>query len=616
MKKALQILDFNSNWNAKFLFAAYRSDKKQLDWILEKKLYNVRYNDDLFHVRNGAQNEFFSPGYILLYDSGNYSNGIRVFKWNGKRGIRTEEEMLKSGYPSPQGNYQIYGLGSEFKVPDIYIPGIQRYLELRGETVKFEPICLTGLEIVCAQRVQRIHDLGIQKLRIIDLFAGLGGFHHALDKLGKQWGFEVECVFVSELKEDLRRLYSINYGIPLEEINSDITLLDSQEKIKTLVPEHDILCAGFPCQPFSQAGKQEGFEDSAGRGVLFNYIAEIIRYRRPKYIFLENVANLKNHDGGRTWNVIHDKLSNELNYDVREIILSPHEFGLPQHRKRIYIVGINREDGNLDTFQFPEIPSNKPTCDINSIIEKDPVDYEVIRPQYREYLRVWQEFLDECSKQNAKLPHPLWSMEFGATYPYEGVAPAKSTANVLRKYKGALGKDIGGVDLVSCLSCLPNYAQTDKVKEFPEWKKNFIRKNRSFYEEHKDWIDPWKEQIMNWPDSFIKFEWNCEDEGDMSLEDKIIQFRPSGIRVKRPTYSPALTYMGNQIPIFPWIECKMEDGTTATGRHMTIKEAARIQGMQDLSFEGLPKNRAYEALGNAVDVDIVKLIFQKIIDHE
>ena len=455
-----------------------------------------------------------------------------------------------------------------------------------------------------------------KKYKFIDLFAGLGGFHHALDKLGHEMGFNVECVFASELKEDLRRLYSANYHIPFEEINSDVTLLDSEEKIETLVPKHDILCAGFPCQPFSKAGKQEGFEDSAGRGVLFNYIAAIIRYRRPKYIFLENVANLKSHDKGRTWCVIHDKLDKELNYDVREIILSPHEFGYPQHRKRIYIVGINREEGNLDTFRFPETPSHKPECDINSIIEKDPVDYEIIRPQYRKCLEVWQEFLDECSKRHAKLPHPLWSMEFGATYPCDGDVPARRTADKLRKYKGTLGKKIKGVDLASCLSYLPNYAQKDKLKEFPGWKKNFIDKNRTFYEENKEWIEPWKEKIKDWPDSFLKFEWNCEDDGRMSLEDKIIQFRPSGIRVKRPTYSPALTYMGNQVPIFPWIECKAEDGTTVKGRHMTIKEAARVQGMQDLSFEGLPKNRAYEALGNAVDVDIVKLIFQKIIEHE
>ena len=197
---------------------------------------------------------------------------------------------------------------------------------------------------------------------------------------------------IEDFTEDLLRRKAGARGTT-PRIEGDITKVDLAS-----IPHHDILCAGFPCQPFSQAGKQEGFEDSAGRGVLFNYIADIIRYRRPKYIFLENVANLKNHDGGRTWSVIYDKLDKELDYDIREIILSPHEFGLPQHRKRIYIVGINREYGNLNTFQFPEIPSNKPVCDINSIIEKDPVDIELIRPQYREYLRVWQEFLDECSK--------------------------------------------------------------------------------------------------------------------------------------------------------------------------------------------------------------------------
>lgn len=576
----------------------------------------MRYDNDLFRVRNGAKKEFLHPDFIMLYDCEDYSKGVRIFKWNGKRGIRTEKEMLKSGYPSPDGNYQVYGLGKEFDVPPTYIPGIQNYLKLRGETVKFEPICLTGLEIVCAQRVQKIHDLGVQKLRFIDLFAGLGGFHHALDKLGKLWGFEVECVYASELKEDLRRLYSTNYGLPFEEINSDITQLDSDEKINNLVPQHDLLCAGFPCQPFSQAGKQEGFEDSAGRGVLFNYIADIIRLRKPKYIFLENVANLKNHDGGRTWKVIHDRLSKTLNYDVQEVILSPHEFGFPQHRKRIYIVGINRDFGTLKGFKFPEPPSPKAECNIHNIIERNPSDFETIKPQQREYLRVWQEFLDECSKRKATLPHPLWAMEFGATYSIDGVVPAKSTVSELSKQKGTFGKEITGCSIKECLNCLPNYARTDKESTFPEWKIRFIKKNRAFYEEHKEWIDPWKEQLQGWADSFVKFEWNCDEGDNMSLEDKIIQFRPSGIRVKRPTYSPALTFMGNQIPIFPWIEYVMEDGSIVKGRHMTIKEAASVQGMQELSFDGLPKNRIYEALGNAVDVDIIKLILQKIIDHE
>ena len=126
-------------------------------------------------------------------------------------------------------------------------------------------------------------------------------------------------------------------------------------------------------------------------------------------------------------------------------------------------------------------------------------------------------------------------------------------------------------------------------------------------------MDVWKEKLDGWDNSFIKFEWNCSESEEMNIEHKIVQFRPSGIRVKEPTYSPALTFMGNQIPIFPWIEYKKSDGTIEKGRYMTVKEATRLQGMQDLSFDGLPKSRIYEALGNAVNVEVVKLIIKEII---
>lgn len=134
-------------------------------------------------------------------------------------------------------------------------------------------------------------------LKFIDLFAGLGGFHHALAKLGLRNGeVNFECVFASELKEDLRKLYKANFpGTP---IYGDITqILPSQ------IPAHDILCAGFPCQPFSQAGNRQGFLDKT-RGNLFYYIYEIIQEHRPQYVFLENVANLKGHDNGNTWDTI------------------------------------------------------------------------------------------------------------------------------------------------------------------------------------------------------------------------------------------------------------------------------------------------------------------------
>ena len=172
----------------------------------------------------------------------------------------------------------------------------------------------------------------------VDLFAGLGGFHKALEALG------CVCVFASELKEDLQKLYHINY--PTTRIEGDITKIDPKE-----IPTHDILCAGFPCQPFSQAGKRQGFNDEKERGNLFNYICDILEVHKPRYVILENVANLKGHDNGNTWETISNKL-NDLGYSVKDEIISPHQFGIPQHRKRIYIVCQRKEYGTLENFEF------------------------------------------------------------------------------------------------------------------------------------------------------------------------------------------------------------------------------------------------------------------------
>lgn len=120
-------------------------------------------------------------------------------------------------------------------------------------------------------------------LRFIDLFAGLGGFHFALSELGHR------CVFASELREDLQKLYRVNF--PGTRIEGDITKI-----LPKNIPPHDILCAGFPCQPFSQAGKRQGFNDEKDRGNLFYNICDILEYHHPQYVLLENVSNLKGHN--------------------------------------------------------------------------------------------------------------------------------------------------------------------------------------------------------------------------------------------------------------------------------------------------------------------------------
>lgn len=443
-------------------------------------------------------------------------------------------------------------------------------------------------------------------LKFIDLFAGLGGFHLALTHLG------CECVFASELREDLRKLYTVNF--PNTPIYGDLTKIEPKD-----IPHHDIICGGFPCQPFSQAGKRQGFDDEKQRGTLFDYICRIIEFHRPKYVFLENVANLKGHDNGNTWRIIHQKLR-DLRYDVKEEILSPHEFGIPQHRKRIYIVCINEDYGNLDGFTFPE-----PTyaeCDITSIINEDDTDITPLKKETKYQLEVWQEFIDKTIAAGDTIPSfPIWAMEFGATYSFDGLAPAFQKLDQLVGKKGHLGQTISGSSVKECLSQLPVYAISSVSKEFPAWKKRYIQQNRDFYRKHKKWLDKWILKVQDFENSHLKLEWNCGD-ATPTLEDKIIQFRASGIRAKMPTYSPALNLVGTQTPIFPWIKLPQQfqdKSNSIKGRYITVKEASALQGMEELTLCGsvrdkrLSLTRASEALGNAVNVRIVESIASKLL---
>ena len=188
-----------------------------------------------------------------------------------------------------------------------------------------------------------------EQFTFIDLFAGIGGFHIALHQLGG------ECVYASEWDSYARKTYEINYkniSPSLFEKNlfrGDITLDENQECIPCDV---DILCAGFPCQPFSQAGFKKGFMES--RGTLFFEIAKIIKTKRPKAFFLENVRHLLKHDSGKTFDVICNILTNELGYSVSYKIIKASDYGLPTHRPRIYIVGFREDFSEREKFNFPD----------------------------------------------------------------------------------------------------------------------------------------------------------------------------------------------------------------------------------------------------------------------
>ncbi len=408
-------------------------------------------------------------------------------------------------------------------------------------------------------------------MKFIDLFAGLGGFHLALHKLGH------ECVFASELMPELRDLYKTNHDI---ECAGDINQVDI-----SLIKPHDVLCAGFPCQPFSQAGSQQGFSDEKERGNLFYKIMEILEYHKPEFVFLENVPNLKSHDKGNTYKVIKETL--ETLYEIKDDIISPHYFGIPQHRTRIYIVGRLKAMGGLKNFEFPE-HKERPECNINDIIVYEDDDYMTLKDVTRNHLDVWQEFLDLIVENEGQLPtFPIWAMEFGANYKYDGIAPYFQRKYELEGQKGAFGEEITGSSKDDFLKCLPIYSQTNKTEDnrhFPDWKKQFIRQNRAFYDKNKSWIDGWidKNKIKDFENSHQKFEWNCGYEEQPIINNKIVQFRPSGIRVKKPTFSPALVLTTTQIPIFPWVETPKGE----KGRYMTRKEAAKLQCMED--YLGVP----------------------------
>lgn len=419
----------------------------------------------------------------------------------------------------------------------------------------------------------------------VDLFSGIGGFHQALAKHGGK------CVAASEINKQAVDLYKDNFP--------DTIVLGDITKEWELLPKFDVLTGGFPCQPFSKAGNQMGFDDES-RGNLFYTIVKILEHHPEcKFILLENVKNLA--DKSENWDVIRTKLK-ELNYYITEdpLILSPTQFGIPQLRERVYILGIRKDirDGLKlkngfihmnELGDFNNIPSSRQGCHIGSadlIIEDNfPASCELTDGETR-ILDAWLEFkhITKFDKPGV----PIWLDFFGYRLSDEEF--------LITKFHHTNKDDFG-----------KQFRTFATISEMPKWKQQFIIKNRNFYKKHKIEIDSWieKHNMLEQKLVYKKFEWNCGNFKISDYKNTIIQFRQSGIRVKINNYFPTLVAINNTPIIY--------DKKNNILRRISPREAANLQSFNP-NYR-LPENSSviYKQLGNAVNVAIVFKVFEKLL---
>lgn len=362
-QKQIETFDYLTHKDATFLLGAYRSKKEQLSWILGnkphryEKLYNIRMTKDLFSQRNGGVQMCVKPDYVLLYDVENVTVGYHLFPCISYC-VKDEVEMKRMQYPDPNGDYIVFLLGDEIRTDALEMDRlIEKSQSKNVGQVPFAPMFVKGCDIASMINKElpppQIAESQKGKvLRFIDLFAGIGGIRLGLEQAAHERGIETACVFTSEIKPYAVKVLQDNH--PTETITGDITKVETHE-----IPDFDILCAGFPCQAFSSAGKRQGFADT--RGTMFFEIERILRDKKPKGFILENVEGLVNHDNGKTLNVITERLE-ALGYKFDFKVLNSKDFGVPQERKRIYIVGSRNEKPNLEGF-----PVQKTT--LSSILE-------------------------------------------------------------------------------------------------------------------------------------------------------------------------------------------------------------------------------------------------------
>ena len=386
--------------------------------------------------------------------------------------------------------------------------------------------------------------------KFIDLFCGIGGFHQAMLNLNKDF----KCVFASDIDKNCRDVYLNNFGLLPD---SDIKKINEKN-----IPNFDILCGGFPCQTFSNSGKKEGFEDE--RGTLFEDILRIAIEKKPSFMFLENVKHIKKIQNGTIFEHIIKRI-NESGYVVNNetvFELSPHELGIPQHRERVIFVCIRNDIYDPSK----KIIINAPNCSINmkKIIETDVEKTKKYRisKEIEDVLNAWDKMIHQFEVDETLSPTILCN-EFYNIY-------------------------------------------TDaELNNLPDWKQDYIKRNKPLYEKYQDVWDSWYEEhneLISKKEIYGKLEWQT---GKKKVNDSIwnyfIQLRQSGIRVKKSDYFPTLVAIV-QTPIY-----------AKERRYITPRECARLQSFPDSFILHTNDHTAYKQFGNAVNVDVAQYVIENAL---
>lgn len=410
-------------------------------------------------------------------------------------------------------------------------------------------------------------------MKFIDLFCGLGGFHTGFSKSGYQ------CVFASEIDENLQELYYKNYGL---KPYGDITKIDAKD-----IPAHDVICAGFPCQPFSLAGQKKGAA-CPNSGKLIDDVIRIAEYHKPKIIILENVPNILTIADGSFWAYIINSLD-KIGYDLEFRIISPIEVGIPQNRKRIFVVA-HRQDIKIKESIWPVIESKFPVL-LENFLDKS-LDHKKLEPRKLLQINKWQNLIHNCILPS-RSSYSILAPEFGANYPKDF---SSLSLEQMKKYRGAYGQSLSKCqDWVEVMEKLPAYTRKDK--KVASWIEPSFQLSRDIYKDNRKFIDSWKKKLDKSNNSWQILEWRGHlDKYD--LFSHLIQFRASGIRVLKPEIAPSLIAMTpTQIPI-----------VLKESRYLSKHEAAKLQFLHELKYIPENSNRAFKALGNAVNAKIVGLI--------